>query len=38
MTRKVDRLTRSPKIADTMIATMEAAVYSYLHHRDSYCD
>ena len=30
MTKKVDRLTKSPKIAETAIATTEAAVYSYL--------
>ena len=30
MTKKVDKLTKSPKMAETAIATIEAAVYSYL--------
>lgn len=30
MTKNVERLTKRPRMADTAIATTEAAVYSYL--------
>ncbi len=33
MTRKVDKLTSSPSMADTAMATTDAHVYSYLQHQ-----